>query len=84
METDDELYRPWTTSQFSLVVNEPIGFVELLDESFRPDLVQLKSVPIRDHNDFYSLEDIVSDEKNKINQDANILFCIREVNYKDN
>lgn len=73
------MFKPWTTSNFQLTVNESISSIELLDESKRPDLVSLKSVPIRDHNDFYFLEDIVADEKNKIDKEVNLLFCVREV-----
>ena len=78
-DQDNEMYRPWTTSKFSLTLNEPSGLIDVLDESQRPDLACLKNVPIRDHNDFYFIEDIVLDEKNKINQEANLLFCVREV-----
>ncbi|RNA02466.1 meiosis-specific with OB domain-containing [Brachionus plicatilis] len=58
LESDDELYRPWTPSNYCLVLNEPIGSIEPVDESTRPDLLGLKSVPVRDHNDFYTLEDL--------------------------
>ncbi|CAF0835349.1 unnamed protein product [Brachionus calyciflorus] len=82
---NDEIYRPWTSSPFSLSLSEvttngnQLGTIELIDESLRPDLTCLKSLPIRDHNDFYYIEDIILDEKNKINQDANLLFCIRHI-----
>lgn len=76
---EEDMYKPWTSSQFNLILSEPTGDFELVDESLRPDLACLKNIPIRDHNDFYYIEDIILDEKNKINQEANLLFCVRKV-----
>lgn len=40
---------------------------------------RLESLPIREHNDFYPLEDILASQEN-VGKDVNLLFAIRQIN----
>ena len=54
-----------------------MGSIEIIND--RTDLIELRTIPIRDHNDYYKLNEIIFDEKNKINKEVNLLFTIRKV-----
>lgn len=72
----DEQYNAWTPSPYNLTVSENFGVFETIEQ--RDDLDQLASLPIRDHNDFYTLEDILSSNEND-QKDVNLLFIVREI-----
>ena len=65
-------------SPFQLVVNEGHGSIEILHERNHSKYAELIPMPIREHNDFYTLEDIIAADKNAIDKEVNLLFLIRE------
>ena len=77
----DEHFRPWTSSEFKLIVNENQSSIELLDENdpAKNEFDNFKNVPIRDSNDYYMLDDLVTVGKSLANREVNLLFAIREV-----
>lgn len=59
-------------------VNQNISTIEVLHNNENYD--HLFTIPIRDHNDYFTLEDInLAANNNLINKDINLLFLIREV-----
>ena len=72
----DQQFNPWTPCPYHLNVSENYGLFEKVEQ--RDDLEQLTCLPIRDHNDFYTIEDILSSEEND-QKDVNLLFIVREI-----
>ena len=58
-------------------VNENISTIEVLNNNAEYD--HLLTIPIRDHNDYFTLEDVFLSNANLIDKDINLLFLIREV-----
>lgn len=77
----ESMFKPWTPSQYELVVYEKAGAISLVDisEPIPFDYDNLMSVPIREHNDYYKLQDIIINEKNLDQQLVNLLFAVRKV-----
>jgi len=78
-----ERYCPWTPSQYQLQVNEGQCNIEECsnssDKEIKIKIEALESQPIREHNDFYTIEDVIASEDSIIGKDVNLLFGIREI-----
>ena len=66
-------------SQYQLVASEDYTTFELPGVEKQKELEELESQPIREHNDFYTLEDIIISDEKVIDKEVNLLFTIREV-----
>lgn len=77
----DEHFRPWTSSEFKLIVYENQSSIELLAENdpAQGEFDNIKNIPIRDSNDYYMLDDLVTVGESLANREVNLLFAIREV-----
>ena len=42
-------------------------------------LEDLENMVIREHNDFYTIEDLLTSEENVLEKEVNLLFAIRDV-----
>jgi hypothetical protein len=69
------------SSNYTINVNESQNAIEIIsDESITKEYDHLKNIPVRDHNDFYTLEDLNLANYEEIStKDVNLLFVIREV-----
>ncbi len=77
----DDLYRPWTPSKYELVINDQSSFIGVasLDDNLPFDYDNLFSLPIREHSDYYKLQDIIINGKAIDQQHINLLFAIKKV-----
>ena len=77
-KVNDQVYDPWTPSQVYLSLNESEDAIEILDEV--NEFNGLINEPIRQHNDFYTLENVEIANPDEICQKSvNLLFIIREI-----
>ena len=53
--------------------------IEILGDEHEINFKHLYNIPLRDHDDFYTLEDIDYAQKHVETKDINLLFVIREV-----
>jgi hypothetical protein len=53
--------------------------MEISDESEEFDGIRV--LPIREHNDYFKLEDLFASKERVLNTHVNLLFAVREVNY---
>lgn len=75
-ENNNDRFSPWTPSQYQLSISEGKSFIDVLSSDKFDDLV---SVPIREHNDYYTFEDIFISDQDIIERDVNICCIIREI-----
>ena len=83
LKANADNYRPWTTSKYELLLNEQQGncSISLLNtNSNLPfDADNLFSLPVRDHSDYYKLQDVIINGQAIDNQHINLLFAIKKV-----
>jgi meiosis-specific with OB domain-containing protein len=81
-DESNSMYRPWTSSPFELTITDKHGNIQTdirIDEAKVLEFEKIKNMPIREHNDYYTLEDVTIGGDNLINKDINLLFGIKEV-----
>ncbi|CAH1795283.1 unnamed protein product [Owenia fusiformis] len=75
----DDKFRPWTPSPYVLNISEQHSTVKLYGDWDLSEYNTLLHIPIKPHNDFYTLLDVVTNGQNLNGELINLLVAIKSI-----
>jgi hypothetical protein len=80
--SDAQKWKPWTPTEFELTLNEGSSEVLLLNSSECSEFEKIANDPIRCENDYFTLEDVILNDRQLDSVFVNLLFSVKQVELK--
>ena len=74
-----QIYFIFLHSDFQVSVSENFTKLKLYDGADQDHILTLTNFPTRDHDDYYTLGDILCNSHNLNGSNVNVLACVKEV-----
>lgn len=79
--SDAQKWKPWTSVNYELTLNEGSTEISLLNSTDFSELERLLNEPIKRENDYYTLEDVILNDRDLSGEFVNLLFSVKQVNF---